>query len=198
MYAPGVIHRVTLACAWFGSALALGCVRPDAEDGETTTSTESGESGEGGEFASLIDHLLWEDVDPADDPLPDHRPEMVVCGLAAWYYEPESAALEIDTNVCNYLEVGQPSLVAVEQGQTMQVILYHFDLVALEPATAHVAILLDGQVLWEREIAIPGEADVYVEEFESPISAELGSPVVLHLHNHGQNTWRLQELQVKP
>jgi hypothetical protein len=70
--------------------------------------------------------------------------------------------------------------------------------VAPEPALGHVAIMIDGQMLWEQEIAIPGDANVFIEEFASPITAELGSQVVFHLHNHGPNAWVLQDLQTMP
>lgn len=188
----GVPRRVALVCASLSSALALACARPSTEGDETSTS----ETGDAVEPGSLIDHVQWQVLEAAADPLADHRPAQVDCGLAGWYIE--TSKLEVDTNWCNYLTVAQPSLLALEQGQVVQVIFYHFDLVAPEPALAHVAIWIDGQVLWEHEIAIPGDANVFVEEFPSPITAELGSEVMFHLHNHGQNTWTLQDLMVLP
>jgi hypothetical protein len=187
VYAPAVLRPAALVCLLLSPALACA---PASGEGEETGTT--GETGASGEWASLIDHEQWQVLDAAADPLADHRPELVECGLAGWYLE--TAKLEVDTNFCNYLAVAQPSLVALEQGQTVQVIFYHFDLVAPEPALAHVSILVDGEVLWEQEITIPGDANVFLEEFPSPITAELGSEVVFHLHNHGQNTWVLQDL----
>jgi hypothetical protein len=193
-----VFRRVALVCAWLGPAFALACATPSAEE-ETNADSESGEGGEPG---SLIDHPKWQVIDAADDPLADHRPEMIDCGVAGWLIEENlltgTNTLEVRTNDCNYLAVAQPSVVALEQGQLVHVIFYHFDLVAPEPALAHVAILVDGQLLWEQEIAVPGDAAVYDVEFPSPISAELGSQVVFHLHNHGQNTWVLQDLNAIP
>jgi hypothetical protein len=192
MYAGAVPRRAVLACLLLSPALA--CVGSGALGDETSTSeSESGGSIEAG---SLIDHEKWQVLEAGDDPLADHRPEMIDCGLAGWYLE--TSKLEVDTNFCNYLGVEQPSLVALEHGQMVKVIFYHFDLVAPEPALAHVAIMIDAQVLWEQEIAIPGDANVFVEEFASPISAALGSQVVVHLHNHGQNTWVLQDLIAIP
>jgi hypothetical protein len=203
-YPPCVFRHVALACACLAPVWALGCVRPGAEEAdetEETDETSAGESGEDGEFGTLIDHQQWQVVEAADDPFPDHRPELIDCGVAGWLIETDSLGnetLEVRTNDCNYLSLVQPSLMALEQGGLVKLIFYHFDLVAPEPALAHVAILVDGQVLWEQEIAIPGDANVFIEEFESPISAEAGSPVVIHLHNHGQNTWALQDLLAMP
>jgi hypothetical protein len=187
-----VIRRTALVCSLL--SLMLGCGGSDAED--TQASTSESETGSSVEAGSLIDHVQWQVLEAQDDPLADHRPETIVCGIAGWYLE--ASKLEVDTTLCNYLAVEQPSLVSLEQGQMVEVIFYHFDLVAPEPALAHVAIWIDGQVLWEQEIAIPGDANVFQEAFVSPISAELGSQVVFHLHNHGQNTWVLQDLMAMP
>jgi hypothetical protein len=183
---------VALVSALLSPALALACARPAAESDETGATG----TGETDELGSLIDHQQWQVLDAAADPLADHRPESVDCGSDGWLYE--ATTLEVRTDFCNYLAVGQPSLVALEQGQLVQVIFYHYDLVAPEPALGHVAIMIDGQMLWEQEIAIPGDANVFIEEFASPITAELGSQVVFHLHNHGQNTWVLQDLMAMP
>jgi hypothetical protein len=181
-----------LAC--LSPILALACGQPGSESGETGTS----ETNHGVEPGSLIDHEQWQIVEADADPLADHRPEPVDCDPAAWKLELESSSLEVDTNFCNYLAVAQPSLRSLEQGQLVHVIFYHFDLVAPEPAVAHVAILIDGQLLWEQDIAIPGDVNVFDEAFASPITAEVGSQVVFHLHNHGPNAYRLQDLLVMP
>jgi hypothetical protein len=194
VYPSAVLPRVALAFVLLSPALALACVRPGAEVDETGTS----ETGDGVEPGSLIDHEKWQLVEADADPLADHRPEQVDCDPASWKLELESSSLEVDTNFCNYLAVAQPSLLPLEQGQLVRVIFYHFDLVAPEPAVAHVAISIDGQVLWEREIAIPGDVNVFDETFASPITAELGSQVVFHLHNHGPNAYRLQDVLVMP
>ena len=160
------------------------------------TGTTDDSSGDAGMSAPIIDHLQWQVLDAVADPLAEHRPDLVECGIAGWYVEDEK--LEVDTNSCNYLALHQPSLVAIEQGQPLGLGLYHFDLVAPEPASAHLAILVEGELLWEQQIQIPGDAQVYTEVFESPLSAPAGAEVVFHLHNHGQNTWALQELVAEP
>ncbi|MFO7566233.1 MAG: hypothetical protein R6X02_26560 [Enhygromyxa sp.] len=184
---------VTLA-VWLA---ACGAVEPDPgadqDQGESEASEDS--SATTGELESLIDHTLWASVEADDDPLADHRPDEITCTVAGWFLENET--LEINTNYCNYLAIGQPSLVAVEQGRKIELGFYHFNLVAPEPALAHLAILLDGALLWEQEIEIPGAAMVYLVEFEAPFSAPAGSPLILHLHNHGQNTWALQSLSAE-
>lgn len=179
--------------------LFVGC-ESAATDADTAASlsagTSSGQTDDGtgapGEFVPIVDHLEWEMLDAVADPLAEHRPDIVECGIAGWYVEDDK--LEADTNNCNYLALRQPSLVAIEAGQQIGLDLYHFDLVAPEPALAHLAILVDGELLWEDEVEIPSFAHVYTEVFVSPLSAPAGAEVVFHLHNHGQNTWVLQAL----
>lgn len=202
MYARRVLAlRVLLLCV----VLISGCEGTGAEADATTnmnsstdpsTGASAGETddstGAAGGFVSIIDHHQWQMLDAVADPLAEHRPPTVECGIAGWYLEDEK--LEVDTNNCNYLALRQPSLVAIEVGQPLNLYLYHFDLVAPAAALAHLAILVDGEVLWEQSVQIPGEARVFSEVFVSPLSAPAGAEVVFHLHNHGQNTWALRDL----
>ncbi len=185
------VSRDVAALVSFALCVAA-CVSPvPTSEGEEDT-TDDGASSASGEFVSVIDHDAWTQLETVEDPLADHRPAMVECGIAGWYVEND--ALEVDTNLCNYLAVGQPSLAVISKGRRVRLGFYHFDLRAPEEAIAHLAVLVHGEVLWEQEIAIPGDAMVYELEFESPMDAAVGDAVVFHLHNHGQNTWALQEI----
>ncbi len=180
------------------AVLAGGCsdgdplVDGDADVGDGSEADDDSTSDGSGEFVSLIDHAAWTELPASDDPLADHRPDPIVCTIAGWYVEGET--LEVDTNYCNYVALRQPSLASISAGRVVRIGFYHFDLTSPEPATAHVAVLVDGQTLWEQEIAIPGDAYVYELDVEAPWTAPVGADVVFHLHNHGQNTWVLQSL----
>lgn len=176
-------------------SLSAACLPTEPPGDNDETAEESAEETGEGEFASLIDHQAWTQIDAAGDPLAEHRPTAVECGLGGWYLEDES--LEVDTNLCNYLALAQPSLATITEGRGVRLGFYYFNLVAPDPALAHIAMLVDGQLLWEREVEIPGDAQVLELEFESPLSAPLGAEVVFHLHNHGQNTWVLQNLSAE-
>ena len=203
--------RVHLVCA---GALAIACVSASDDAASATQSTAtttdagstgtadaesetSADSGAAECTRSLLDHQAWTALETAADPLADHRPDMIECNIAGWYVENDK--LEIDTFYCNYLALTQPLLEDVAAGDTLELGLYYFDLLAPAAATAHVAVLIDGAVVWEREVEIPGgptpaPAHVYDERFASPISASAGAPIVIHLHNHGQNTWTFDRL----
>jgi hypothetical protein len=144
---------------------------------------------------ALIALDAFEPLDPSEDPLPSHRPPEVDCSaLTGWFVEDDH--LEMDTARCNYVSLAQPALVGAAAGARVTGTLSHFDLTAAGAAEAHVAFFLDGVPLWERTIAVPGIARVYQLDVPLEREFETGAPVVVHLHNHGQNTWQLFGLDV--
>lgn len=186
------LRELTIACA-----LASAC-NPDPGTTESSStaaaSTTTTPDPTGGEMVPLVGAMEWMQVAAAADPLPDHRPAEVICPLGAWVFEAQG--LEIDTTGCNYGSFTQPAKVDVGEGKRIVASLYHFDLTAAEPATAHAALLIGETIVWEQEIAIPGPANAFMIDLPSPVAAPAGTPVYFHLHNHGQNTWTLGNISV--
>ena len=143
----------------------------------------------------LVDGAAWVEQDAAADSLSAHRPADIQCPANSWY--DEDGALEVETGYCNYLSVAQPSLAAVNSGDTLHLVLWHADLVFEQPATAHVAVTLAGNRVWETEVAIPAKANIYDLRVPVDFDAQAGSQVEFHLHNHGYNTWTLLRLEVE-
>ena len=69
---------------------------------------------------------------------------------------------------------------------------------APEAAEAHVAVLLGEQLVWETTLPIPTPSAVHDVEVPASAAASQGTPVVIHLHNHGSNAWNLGHLRVQP
>lgn len=141
------------------------------------------------ESVPLLDPAALKPVEADADPLHNHRPAEVDCPVAAW--GPEGGGFEIQTGVCNYAAFDQALPIAINEGDALQIILWHDFLDAAEPATAHVAVWLDTTVVWETEVSIPGfsksfDVIVPIDWTPSP-DARLG----VHLHNHGFNSWRV-------
>jgi len=194
------------ACAGLGEdGAASGDGSESVSDSSMSAgSASAGTAESGGESpGSLIDHAAWVTLAAEDDPVSEHRPAEIDCGVGGWYLEDTGAVpkLEVDTNQCNYLALSQPSLRAITAGDTLQVSFYHFDLVAPEPAEGHLQLRVDGNVVWDYLIPIPTDEEnnktpaafideTVVVEFDAPAGAE----VYLHLHNHGQNTWNVVDL----
>lgn len=161
-------------------ALTLSaCAEPQSETPKTQPRT-------------LVDHRQWTAITDLDDPLADHQPATIECGVAGWYVEYD--ALEVDTGRCNYPRIEHPALLDVPAGSEITTQLRYYDLVAPEPAEAHVAILIGAQVQWETTVAIPQAANVLELTWRTPSAITAGDPVRFHLHNHGQNHWGLDAI----
>ena len=143
--------------------------------------------------------LLWGEAwqaGAAGDPFPEHRPGQVSCNRAA--HRTEYGALELDTGLCNYFVLSTPTLQDVLPGDRISVRAFHEDLAALEPAVAHLAVAIDGHVVWDQEVSIPSAPTPYDVDVIADFEAPAGSPAVLHLHNHGVNTYRVIDVRVTP
>lgn len=136
----------------------------------------------------------WRSTGAGEDPLADHRPEAVDCSASGWRYE--GGGIEIDTGACNYLSLSQPLAVDLAAGETIRIAAWWQSLASVEPAEGHLAVLIDDEVVWQERVPIPGPADIRRSEVTMTTAVPAGAPVTLHLHNHGYNTWRFQDLSI--
>ena len=142
----------------------------------------------------MVDAFLWEH-DLSEDPLPHHAFEGADCPVGEW--GEEFGGLEVRLGLCSYFVGAQPLLVGLEPGQRIALEAWHNTLVSEEPAQGHIALSIKEVVIWEKTEDIPGEAKAWTEEFESPVFAAEGELVVLHLHNHGYNSWNFHSLETE-
>lgn len=135
----------------------------------------------------------WERIEPSADPFPEHQPADLTCiGFAR-----ESGLLEVDTEICGYLNVGQVTQRKLRKGERLVGGMSHDDLYAEEDAATHAALVLGGDVIWEVDIPIPSapmfhELDVALD---APVPA--GTELVFHIHNHGVNNYRLLPVETR-
>ena len=148
------------------------------------------------ESLSLVAVDDWVEQAASDDSLAGHRPASVECPDNSWYNE--QGALEVETGYCNYLSLGQPGLTELQAGDTLHLVLWHADLAFEEPASAHVAVTIAGKLVWEAEVAIPAQANIFDVRVPVDFDAAVGSKVEYHLHNHGYNSWTLLKLEREP
>jgi mono/diheme cytochrome c family protein len=147
------------------------------------------------ERLTLIDVDAWVEQSAGADSLAAHRPSDVDCPANSWYEE--DGALEVETGYCNYLSLVQPGKTAVRAGDALHLVLWHGNLAFEEPATAHVAISIAGELVWEQEVEIPARAEIFDVRIPIDFDAPAGAEVEYHLHNHGYNTWTLLQLSVE-
>jgi hypothetical protein len=173
--------RAALGIAVLLATCALGCSDPAA------TLEPAAEH--------LVDHSAWALVaTPEADPFADGRgrPTVHACQDAA-YFEPTPGTLEVELAYCRqrYVSLHQSTLVELRAGDALSFTLSHL---LLRPLTedvteAYVALAINGGVVWDYTIQILAIANSY--PIDAPIYGEfpLGSDVVLHLDNHGENSY---------
>lgn len=144
--------------------------------------------------ASLIDHNLWERATAEEDPFAD-RPDSVDCPDDATEVEDFGGelTLSVDTQNCDYVTVRQPALSDIQPNESIQVRLWHFELSAVEPAEAHVAIRIGDAVVMDEHVPIPSDSELLSAEVLDLPSA-IDTPIWFHLHNHGINSYALIEI----
>lgn len=151
------------------------------------------------EPARLVEWDRWQRVtDPSVDAFADLRPADAVCDDAGWYPEPIAQTLEVQTELCDYVTLWQPSLAPIEPGDVVTVYAFHDVLSAAEPAQGYLGLAFDGEIEWSHTIPIPGDPGSIEQHFVIDRAIPAGAEVQYHIHNHGPNTWELLAVMVTP
>jgi hypothetical protein len=138
----------------------------------------------------VINNALWRTVDAATDPFVD-RPPAVDCPWGTYGDEPLGGRLAyfIRTDSCNYHVATQPSRVDIAEGDRLLLEALLFPLDGPEGASAHFAVRLGDSTIWEEHVQIPAQAMTVSEEWLAPEAYPKGTPVYVHVHNHGANEY---------
>jgi len=187
----------------FAFAFAFACDAPDGGSSESDRDPTS-DSGldldtgdESVEWRAITRTEEWTPTPYSEDLWLDERPAEIECApQEGWQIE--AGGVEVDTGACDYLSLSQPLKEPIEAGTPLRLTLWWQNLIATSPSDGHIAVVLDGHLLWEERVTIPGPADARDLELVAPKSAAAGSLITLHLHNHGANTWRFQGLYAAP
>ncbi|MEC8025390.1 MAG: hypothetical protein VX223_15790 [Myxococcota bacterium] len=109
---------------------------------------------------------------------------------------------DITTSLCGYMTVDQPTRVAITEGDTLRLRIWHFQIIAgAGPYHLELAVKSsDGTLmtLWSADVNVPTSSQLFYEEWPAPTDIELGSTVYWHVSNHGINTWGFIELLTAP
>lgn len=146
---------------------------------------------------SLVVHDAWQITDEATDPF-DDRPGTFRCldGSLGPDVLGEEEVFDFEMATCDYATVMQPTLASVSRGEWIKVRVFHFDLTAPEPAEAHLAIQLGDVTPIDQRIPIPSEGALISEAWQADADVPIGTPVYVHVHNHGDNSWSVIEISV--
>ncbi len=143
---------------------------------------------------ALVTPNEWSIVSATEDPFGRHE-KTSICPSGS--YGEENGYFEVETDKCNYLTVTQPALIALDEGETLNLVLWHLPLGGTGVAEAYVAIQIHNRVIWEKAITLPSRALVYQESVLITEPTSTGDPVYFHVRNHGTNSWRLLSIERK-
>jgi len=146
-----------------------------------------------GAAADLIDFSGWE-VLPADrDPWANVRDASAPC--IDPFPREEEGTLEFDTKRCTSFAVSSTLLAGLRPGDEVSLVGSHSTLVADEPATGHLEVMIGDQMLFAYETPVPDRAKVVAMLAVMPVCAPAGTEVRIHVRNHGANSWRINRIR---
>lgn len=113
----------------------------------------------------------------------------------------ETSSVEIETDRCAWVTLGQPLAADVAADDTLDLLFFHNALAAPPESVdpdARIEIWLGDRPIWALRVPIPHEAGLHAIELQPGLAASAGDPTVLHVSNHGQNSYRLTHLKRSP
>lgn len=191
--------RAIIACTAFSALLACG---DSGEDGTgatggpdsdpATSAPGSSESTEAivGDPVALSQATGWQLDEADDDPFPEERPMWVQCEIG---WEVVTGGFEVDTGLCTYAAFVQPTLTPIAEGDELELRLTIREPSA--PPHGHLAVAFGSEIAFET--TLPTESGRNIEaHWVATTDVSAGSPLHLHLHDDGPNTYRLASLAV--
>lgn len=176
-----ILGAVPLACASEGPAEGVSAEPMAANASAATT---------------LVDAARWQPLPKALDPFGARERAELRCGLSDIALE--NGGLEISTEACNYVTLAQPLRGALAQGERVRWVMWWQTLASVTPALGRLALAINTELLWEREVLIPGPADVVDEVLSMPAEFPSGATIYVHVSNHGYNSWNVNLLERTP
>lgn len=171
---------------------ATGSADSDATGSYAPSASETRRSGR------LTGLEQWRVLDADEDPWAQWRPEVLECTESQARPLIEEGLIEFDLKRCPWFSVEHPLLQDVREGETLRILASHAVLQALEPSTGHMEIRVDGETIFTYEVPIPHPSAILHELPPAARDYAAGTPVQVHVRNHGPNSWRLHLFEVIP
>jgi hypothetical protein len=147
------------------------------------------------EPVALVHSALWSVVPAAEDPFAPPMPMRCPAGSFGEESLGGELVFYVSTDLCPAISVRQASRADVAAGDTLRVRLFHFPLVAPEPATALLVLRLGDDEVLREQIPIPSPQSELTREWVAEADYERGTPIVFHVENHGSNEYVLIDVE---
>ena len=153
----------------------------------------SSEPGPRAKAVEVIASSQWEHVARDEDPFVVKFPESVTECVATGI-DVSEGLLDIDTDYCSFVTARTQLTDEIREGEKVQLTFWHLALVANEPAEGVMVLRVGDDDLFNLTFEIPRKEKVYYPTTQATRSYPAGTPVLLHIHNHGANTWKVYQL----
>jgi hypothetical protein len=185
-----ILMRHGVAGAWFVAVLAMttwvGACADEVDTGLCLS-----------EPRVVAPFEQWEPLEPDLDPFwDDYDGDAAVCPPES--HGPEAGLdgswWEIETVMCGYLTLGQPTAVSLCAGETLVVRLWHFNLLDTGADFRVVIVVGEGEPLIDETVGVPSSSELVEFRVVLEQSFRAGVPLRFHLSNHGSNSWGLMDI----
>ena len=122
-------------------------------------------------------------------------PAIVPCGVGGVVHE--GGRVEVRTRYCDPADLASVLDSALPAGTMVELELSHDPLLA-DGGDVHLALVIGDEVVWELERALPTAADFFHERVPLARDHGAGERVVVHVHNHGANSYSLHGVRFGP
>jgi hypothetical protein len=184
------LRSVTQIPRWLVVVVGLtGACGDDGRDSDSSASTGMVLEG----THRIADVEGWSVDEGVEDPF-GPRPSGTVCEAG---FGEEGGLFEVDTGICTWGTFVQASAWPVRAGDELELVLVHDTLSSEdEGAVSVVGAAIADRIVWTEEIPIPSPNGFLRPTFDSPVDAPAGTPLRLHVHNHGVNNYRFVDFTV--
>lgn len=152
------------------------------------------------EAVEFLDNHAWQLVYTMDAPFGTDG--SYACDPSGRLFEgDESGApvFEVNTDVCDNVTFTQPITADLRAGELIHFTLWHLQLASMDPEAEGVtAIALGDTPVWEQRFEIPSAEAFYHPFVEIPEDVPEGTPVYLHVRNHGANSYKFVSFDTGP
>jgi hypothetical protein len=155
---------------------------------------------------------------PAEDPFAPLRTAEHFCDDSchfAEFLQVGEYSYTLESEYCNFVTLVQETRTAIAPGDEILIRFWHFALTAPDPGRAYLAVQVGDRIVWDARLPIPcrgglvglipggdcidtpGLADVDPARFTADFAAPAGTPIYVHVQNHGDNDYSLVEASAR-
>lgn len=188
-------HRASALCALALALAGARCAPLDDDDASVGLPLRAVEVTEAGATEAIaLDLATLALID--DGPFVALEGDAVVpCGDGGVIHE--GGRVEVRTRWCDPADLATTLTSSLSAGTVVDFQLSHDPLLA-DGGAVHLAIVVGDEIVWQLERSLPMAAAFFHERVPLALPHAAGERVVVHIHNHGANSYAIHDLRFDP